>query len=353
MDVLAAACGAAALVGWFRTSGRRVPRPAHAVTWLALLLLAWVGISGIAALVQGTWSAAGAYRLRQFAIVMTLCFVAAHAFGHRAHVWVTGLVLAGIVVAAGASGAVPLDLNQNVAAFALLVLPLLGAAVAAGGAWLAAAAAPLALVAAALVLQTRNRGAAVGLAVLLLVMAAQSRRRGLLLGLSVLVMLAGGAALAGAGYGERFADIWRRGPSFGTVQERLDLWAAGLRMTADRPVVGVGLGNYPAHVGAYAPALRGMDPHNHVIAMATETGVAGVVLYVAFFTAALTTLWRLGQRHYDTWQGATARWFAGGLAAWFAVGFFLGLHTNAIAFGLAGAAAALGPRAAGRRAPPG
>lgn len=82
--------------------------------------------------------------------------------------------------------------------------------------------------------------------------------------------------------------IRRQEDTFGT---RLRLWRVALRMVEDRPVVGVGPGNY---VVAYPRYARGGDQlfqkyvtHNAYVGMAAETGVIGLGLFVLISGLAL------------------------------------------------------------------
>jgi putative inorganic carbon (HCO3(-)) transporter len=84
------------------------------------------------------------------------------------------------------------------------------------------------------------------------------------------------------------------------VVERLAHWQAALTMLEDRPLLGVGIGNYVPVYPAYAvPGWK--DPlghaHNYYLHVAAETGLLGLVAYlvlwVVFFYHGWNTVWRL------------------------------------------------------------
>ena len=84
-------------------------------------------------------------------------------------------------------------------------------------------------------------------------------------------------------------------PTQGDLQARnarLELWAAGLRMVASHPVLGVGLGNFKAMAARYSglPELR-LISHNGYLDVAAEAGLPALaallgVLYFSWRTAA-------------------------------------------------------------------
>jgi O-antigen ligase len=77
---------------------------------------------------------------------------------------------------------------------------------------------------------------------------------------------------------------------------RLKLWRAGLRMIADHPVTGVGVGRFKMYALSYGadddPELVHIA-HNTYISIGAEMGVPGLVLYLGLFGATLRSLVRL------------------------------------------------------------
>ncbi len=321
-----------ATVAWCARRGVISWRPQHRVSWLALALGGWVLLCAVVA----AWGDPVEYRVRQFGIGLTLYLVTTNTFGHRGHLLLPAAGLSAVLLSFGLTNPAALALNQNVGAFAGIVLPLVGAAVSVTRSLLVQLSFGLAAATLVwLVAETRNRGAAVALVAMVVVLAAQSRRRVAALAMVALLVGAGGVLFVTTAYGQRFVDVVRRGRDYASVQERLDLWSLGWHHALDHPFFGLGPGNFGRIVGR--------DPHNNVVAMLAETGFLGAALYSAFFIAAIATLWRIGQARDDPYA-AVARWLAAGIVAWFGVALFLGLETNAIAFVYAGTAVALSAR---------
>ena len=75
------------------------------------------------------------------------------------------------------------------------------------------------------------------------------------------------------------------------VTQRLAFWIAGARMAADRPLTGVGAGNFDESYRDYNIGLWGESlghAHNLYLNLAAETGFVGVGLFVAFLAGVLT-----------------------------------------------------------------
>lgn len=144
-----------------------------------------------------------------------------------------------------------------------------------------------------------SRGAWVGIALALSVMMAfWSRRSALLLTAGVLAFIPIGvlaflnvlpaevtARLATAADYFRFVDVRQEevtSQNFAVV-ERVAHWQAALDMIADRPITGVGAGNYPAVYEDYMVA-GWEEPlghaHNYYLNIAAETGIPGLIVYL-------------------------------------------------------------------------
>lgn len=80
-----------------------------------------------------------------------------------------------------------------------------------------------------------------------------------------------------------------------TINERLSLWGNTLAMIKDKPVLGVGLGNWKIHFPKYSMAgLRSEQgaiffqrPHNDYLWIASEVGLLGLVAYLGVLLSAL------------------------------------------------------------------
>jgi O-antigen ligase len=155
---------------------------------------------------------------------------------------------------------------------------------------------------------TQSRGgaiaAAAAFAVALLVM--KKRRKH--------VLAAGlGIALVGALYFSAYPTALERLRSSDGGNGRADLWQVAWRIAAQRPATGVGLGNFtvysPRYVREPGPlkfvdliAERPHTVHNTYLQLLTETGIAGLVLFLAVLAASLGAAWQaaaLFERHGD------------------------------------------------------
>ncbi len=176
-----------------------------------------------------------------------------------------------------------------------------------------------------------SRGAWIALAAALLVVIGFRNRRAALLTLTVLVF--GGLLLLSTGTewlpGPVSGRVAELGDYFGgfdparteitdanfSVLERVAHWRAGLAMFADHPWLGVGIGNYAAAYGDYAPP-HWYEPlghaHNLMIHMLAETGILGALTFGAFWLA--LALVALGAaRSADAWTHMLA---IGALGTW-------------------------------------
>jgi O-antigen ligase len=78
---------------------------------------------------------------------------------------------------------------------------------------------------------------------------------------------------------QRFTETGTDTDTSGT--DRIELWSAGLRMGAEYPLSGVGLGNF-VWVNTRIYGYRaGVVQHNVFIQALSETGVPGLLLFVA------------------------------------------------------------------------
>jgi O-antigen ligase len=198
--------------------------------------------------------------------------------------------------------------------------------------WLAVPGAALLLLAG--IAASYSRGAWLGTAIGAAAMVALAGRRSLATGATAALLVAallglGGAAALPAGLTDRLATI---GESIGyrdvrrmvitpdnwAVAERLAMWEAGLSMFRDRPIYGVGAGNfnvaYPRYRVPQFVYSRG-HAHNYYIHVAAEAGMIGLAAYALVLAAAWVDLGRALRRLRDGWLKALAVGAAGVLAA--------------------------------------
>jgi len=110
---------------------------------------------------------------------------------------------------------------------------------------------------------------------------------------------------------------------------RLKLWQAGLRMIADRPLVGVGVGRFKMNAPRYGadddPELVHIA-HNTYISVGAEMGLPGLVLYLGLYWATLRSLVRQHARAVQVGAGlleVASEGLAIGLVAFGVAAFFV------------------------------
>jgi O-antigen ligase len=148
----------------------------------------------------------------------------------------------------------------------------------------------LALIATAL-LATFSRQAWLGALAGLLVLGARRGRRGVLVLLAVLVVVVLVAPVPG--HGASFATYLASSADTSTTSTgiRLGLWRDALTFIGQRPLLGVGPGQY-ASLNPDPVAHPIFYAHNVVLDAAVELGVLGAVALVALFAAGIGGAWR-------------------------------------------------------------
>ena len=164
----------------------------------------------------------------------------------------------------------------------LIVLSLILATFAAGArAWRRPQLATGGLAALALAL-TYVRSAWLGLGVAVLVLVGLTRRWAVLLALLAAALL---AVAVPSPLKTRVLSITDRADPSAT--ERIYFWAAGARMVADAPLLGLGPGGVKQHYPAYRdPAARRPGTghlHNNVVQLAAERGLLGLAAWLAIW----------------------------------------------------------------------
>ncbi len=236
-----------------KTAGRGLLDQQPGATLLIVAFLAWATATSVWAVSSGTALTAAA----RYALNALLFLIACGVLRKRRDVaWVVGAFVAGAAVAAAYGLAVPpastgsTDIarlggtvgDPNAFAAVLVAGLPLAIALAAGRRWspglraLGAAGATLSVAGIAFSL---SRGGFVALIVVLvmgLVFAGRWRAK-LLLVVALIVLATGGYLLA-------TPAALQRVTSSNAGTGRTDLWTVGLRMVADRPVLGVGAGNF-------------------------------------------------------------------------------------------------------------
>ncbi len=115
------------------------------------------------------------------------------------------------------------------------------------------------------------------------------------------------------------------------VKERMAYWFGGLRMAADHPWRGVGLGNYGREYDARyftSPFMKSqVHAHNYYIHITAETGIIGLAAYLVLIGALLVTGIQATQRtRHDPFARAIATGITGVIVAVAVHNLFEDLH---------------------------
>ncbi len=253
-------------------------------------------------------------RLRRLLLLLVLAALSQGLLGLAqtvAHVGPTSFVRAGALRASGT-----FDQPNPFAGYLNVTLPLALAGVITGVPVVGRLTRPAVVILAAALLASGSRGALLALFAAFAVMALIRipRARALL--------AAGGIALFGLVAGAVFGlvpasitdtvldlfgvsniDVANPTPQDWPTAERLAHQLAGLRMVADHPLLGVGIGNYPAAYPTYQVAAVWTNPlghaHNYYINVAAEAGVVGLVAFLVVLISAFVIAARLYRRALD------------------------------------------------------
>jgi putative inorganic carbon (HCO3(-)) transporter len=137
-----------------------------------------------------------------------------------------------------------------------------------------------------------SRGGYLALAVVIAGLAISHRRRWVLLGLAV-VAVAGLALIEPI----RHRVIIETENVYGnTVQSRLDLWTAAVKLIEQRPLFGAGLSGFQERVAPFLTNFHAsaffIDPHNILLNFWVETGLLGLIAMAWVIGAAMWISWR-------------------------------------------------------------
>lgn len=191
---------------------------------------------------------------------------------------------------------------------------------------------------------TGSRGAIVAIGVQALYFVLTTKKYRLLaLGL----VLAGGlvvVATADQSLWDRFARLTAEGEAADYNLEdragRIQIWKNGLKIVADNPVLGVGVGMFgTAHF--LLDGKIALTAHNTYLQFAAELGLPGFILYLAMLCSA----WQLMTRHVEESEdiGVRARWVAlkVGMVGFGAASFFISAGYSSALYYLLGLAAVM------------
>jgi len=191
----------------------------------------------------------------------------------------------------------------------------------------------------AVLASTRNRGAMVGLTGGMLVLWLRSPRK-VMLALLAVVMLGGVYLfLPWKDFVSRFTTIGIDQSSEG----RLNVWHAAIKMIANNPILGVGLGNFQEKSLQYGenPVMGALVAHNNFLHVAGEGGLLALAAYTGLIGATFLAAFRLCRAPVP-WLRVSGRIIEASMVGYVIAGMFLSRHNFALAYLLMGLASGLG-----------
>ncbi len=147
------------------------------------------------------------------------------------------------------------------------------------------------------IILTISRGGFIGLCVVLFLFLLKAKKPALLviyLFLFVLLALAA-PLLIPKEYVERMETISGYQKD-GAAMARIYCWYAGGKMMMERPITGVGIGNFKEIAHLYHPEIEGFVAHNTFIQIASECGFPGLIAFVAIIMVSMIKSFRLRKR---------------------------------------------------------
>jgi O-antigen ligase len=139
-----------------------------------------------------------------------------------------------------------------------------------------------------------------------------SRRRKLLIVTGALVAGLSVVAVIPASTWGRLSTIGAEVNS-GNLNERGDIWHAGLQVYHEHWLAGVGIGSYPRAIEPILgwPVHWVIVAHNTFLSVLVETGIIGFLLFLTFLTLLLRAVWRLSGVNRIVWLVTLVVWFIG------------------------------------------
>jgi O-antigen ligase len=185
----------------------------------------------------------------------------------------------------------------------------------------------------AVVLLTQSRGGFIGLVAgfgLGAVSFLRTRRGGVLVGLVLVAVVS--VALPGAVW-ERLSGISKltssdtiaQADQEGSAEQRWQIQKTAVRIFSDNWLLGVGPGAYKAANALYAPEIGFKDTHNTYLNVAAETGLPGLLLWIALVMSVLIRAVRSTRNEAavdDPRQSVQFVWITRGLIAFLIAGLF-------------------------------
>jgi O-antigen ligase len=361
------AFGILLLLGWLLARSTR-PRPAVLFTTPSILVLSffsWLALSEAVSLLGGSdWNPIpGRHNPLLYPIGLLLFLIAATELSNLRSSILLALFSCAVITARGfLKGHSYLDGDIATLSVILMPIALLGL-MNTRDRFLQSAFVGMLIYLGWMLLSSNNRAAAIAFVAMTLTLVWQGRHKLIAVGLAAPVVLGAAIIMAPTAYIDRFVAIWDTGASHetakldrATVKSRITHWQSAWRMVQDRPMFGVGLGNYPVARGAYSDLSWNSREvvHNNYVGIAAESGIIGLALYATAFLTGLMVCSRTMKRENYTWLNPNCGMIRASLAAYLVTGAFLSRPDMGLAYLLLGwaFAASTKVRGAGQRSSP-
>lgn len=158
-------------------------------------------------------------------------------------------------------------------------------------------------------LATQSRGAWLGFIGMLFILMVLNYKKKIALVFLIILLIAACLLVTNPKLNDRFLSIFSL--EKGGNMTRIHIWQASLNMIKDKPVLGIGLGVFPAVYPDYAPPSAKKDQtfafaHNIFLQMATELGLIGFVLFFLAFALTYFLAYKLAKSGNSFYQGIFA-----------------------------------------------
>jgi O-antigen ligase len=179
--------------------------------------------------------------------------------------------------------------------------------------------------------------------------------------LGLVVILAVASVTASDQYWTQMQTLLRPNEDYNLTSDggRMRIWGRGVGYMTDRPVLGVGLGNFQVAEGTISPfaqlqergiGVRWGAAHNSFIQAGAELGVPGLIFFVALLLSVFRSLRRVARRALranppDPNLSRLAQTLMATMVGWVVGAFFLSLAFTDMLYTLVGLSLALGKAA--------
>lgn len=312
--------------------------------WLLGALVCWVAICTVAAIWSAEpWIPERTQHPTRFAVAALAFLVSSSTLQSGSALRALALTLPVCLIVRAIANPAAVAHDNDIGALVAIAVPFAVLPLLQGAGRTRVLALCLVLALMAILALTLNRGGVVGLgaaAVALAVMAPSWKIRS---AAGVVLVCALAVPLGVESYRARFQELIATGVRAGSAGDRLELWGAAGRMVRDRPLVGVGPGNFAARVREYSPSSERLGAHNSVIAMFAETGIPGGALFIVLFGTGVLLAWRHAWSAAG-WRATAAVAVGAALVGYLGAGLFMGRQTQVVAYALLGAVVGLRTR---------